>query len=535
MTKTSKPTILIIDDNYGAESPPGKLIYDKRSFSRDFGNGPYEFIFSSAYDEKLESYTVDKALDDTKISIESISGVLLDICFGDNDNRLGLDILTSLKKSYPSLPVVMMTSVPRDELLKSCLSIGAVDYLVKPLQPEILSQTLDRYVGIDLDWWLVGQSSSLLHAVDLTAMAAEGGSTSVLLSGESGTGKEIFARYLHRHGKRRDQPFHAIHIASRPETILEGELFGYKKGAFTGADHDEQGLLCRADGSVLFLDEIGDLTPSVQAKLLRVLETREVARIGDGKITKIDVQIVAATNANLSMKVKLNEFRLDLYKRLSGITIHLPSLSERPHDIPLLLQHLLLRESFKRFPDKSPPSLPQDFKTNLLNFDWSGNVRDLYNLVQMIFDLARGRMPESKEFQTAIEHLKGELSENHKIPVTYIESKVIEDYIDPSNLIFLRDLPENVLAAPQKYLDDLSLRELSLLKAAMDFTRHPITHQINRALAAALLLGKPKCSTNDFDRWVERILKDVNKDVRSEIIKKYPDLVVGIKNVSILN
>ncbi len=438
---------------------------------------------------------------------EHLDGVLLDIRFGDEGDTLGLDIIKGIRESYPELPIVMMTSVPKEELLSRCLELGAVDYLVKPLQPDLLWQTLDRYVGTSSPkWWLVGQSEEFSNAVDMVAMASEGGATSVLLLGESGTGKELFARYLHRHGPRSSGPFQAIQISALSESSIEGDLFGYSRGAFTGADRNRDGQLCEADGGVLFLDEIGDLSLPIQAKLLRMLETREVPRLGDGKLRKIDVQVVAATNANLSARVKENTFRLDLYKRLGGMIIRLPPISDRPNDILLMVRHLLCRGVVERMPGMPVPELPEQIVDELNNIHWDGNVRDIWNFIQSVFDLAT----REKDFSATVFRKALKMADHGFSDTPQIE---------------LSTLPKETVNNSDIYLEKLALQELSLLYSALQETRDARTGAPNRASAAAMLKGKEKSSTNEFDRWVQNIMKKLNPDTQATICRAYPELV----------
>lgn len=527
MAGVHTPVVLVIDDIYGANLPKGSTGYGRRSFLRDYGNGPYSLNVTSGFDEEKNCYSI-QAVEKTITELQGrLDGILLDIRFGNDADTLGLDILKMLQKSYPTLPVVMMTSVPKEELLDLCLKLGAVDYLVKPLQPDILWQTLDRYMGIKPEWWLIGQSKEFSNVVDITAMASEGSATSVLLLGESGTGKELFSRYLHRHGPRKEQPFQAIHLPSLPESLLEGQLFGYRKGAFTGADRDEPGLLCQADGGVLFLDEIGDLGLSIQAKLLRVLETREVPRLGDGKVRKIDIQIVVATNVNLSARVKENLFRLDLYKRLGGMIIRLPSLAERKQDVTLLVRHMLRRIATERTPGQPSPELPVRLEQTLKAHRWDGNVRDIWNYVQRVFDLSRGKeltedifflaLDSSDEF---LEFSHGAVDQNRAVSVV--------EFGDFPEIDELPLLPKQLSAQPSGYLEQLALRELSLLFSALEHTRDPVTGDPNRARAAALLKGKRKCSTNEFDRWVLKVSQRLSGGMKMLVTKRYPELVSGI-------
>jgi DNA-binding NtrC family response regulator len=337
--------------------------------------------------------------------------------------------------------------------------------------------------------------------------------SSVLLLGASGTGKELFARYVHRHGVRRNAPFQAVHIPSIPDHLVEAELFGYSRGAFTGAVKEEEGRLLKAHGGVLFLDEVGDLAPSVQAALLRVLETREVPRLGDGRVMPIDVQVVAATHANLAQRVKENTFRLDLYSRLATTVICLPTLSERLEDMQLLTAHLLRRALMERSLSLRDAAVPDSIVRLLRSQTWPGNLRELWNYIQRVLDLARKEIPNKEHFERSLPSL----------------SEGLPDGASPrkpefSNTKRLALLPQSVVKDAPAFLDEVLLQELSLLWSALEVTRDPVTSSVNRAKAAALLKGRGRCSTNDFDRWVQRIMARLSPVSAEWIRREYPEL-----------
>jgi DNA-binding NtrC family response regulator len=335
-----------------------------------------------------------------------------------------------------------------------------------------------------------------------------------LLLGESGTGKEVFARYLHRHGSRCTGPFQAVHIPSIPEHLLEAELFGYCRGAFTGALRDEAGRLIKADHGVLFLDEVGDLTPTAQAALLRVLETREVSRIGDGKTTHIDIQVVAATNSNLAQRVKTNTFRLDLYSRLGGTSVHLPSLADRTGDMELLVRHMLRRAYLDRGMNHQFFNVAGSVVADMRTKQWSGNVRDVWSFVQRSLDVARGESPSEEHYQRALLSLdaSGEAPGDSRISASL-------------NALSLERFSIETVRRPANFLRRLTLQELGLLNSALEFTRDPVSGSANRARAAAMLKGRSKCSTNEFDRWVSRLLDQLTPEEVVALSKAHPDLV----------
>lgn len=515
--------VLVIDDHYAAVAPVGEKFYDRKHFLDDYGNLGFDFAFCTAWDEDEQRYSASAVMTYLYEMPQPPAAILLDIRFGDEE-LLGLDILQTLSTENPEIPVTIMTSTPREELLHECVDLGSVDYLVKPIQQPILKQTLNRYVGATTQYWLVGQDETFLSAVDQVARAAEGGVSSVLLLGASGTGKELFARYLHRHGARRAGPFQAVHIPSIPGQLVEGELFGYCKGAFTGAIRDEPGRLCRANGGVLFLDEVGDLSPTAQAALLRVLESREVTRLGDGRVTRIDIQVVAATNANLSNQVKSNIFRLDLYSRLGGTIVHLPSLVERKRDFALIIRHLFRRAHLERNISRPFLDIPPTVLNELTLYPWAGNVRELWNYVQRVIDTARGKTPTLDLYLDALPD--GDIGADGET--------IKPERHGPSSagIMGLARLSDDVVKSPKPYLQELTLREISLLNSALEMTRDPLTGTPSRAKAVALLKGKPRCSTNEFDRWLAHLLNRLPHEQRTWISVSFPDLVAGQPSVS---
>jgi DNA-binding NtrC family response regulator len=522
---TGSKLVLIVDDHYSADWSSGPTFYDRKSFLNDYGNLGFDLSFCTGWDASENRYSPSAVMAHLDRLPKPPAAILLDIRFG-NEELLGLDILRTISIAKPDIPIIMMTSTRREELLDICIKLGSVDYLVKHMQRAILKQTLDRYVGTMCQYWLMGQSEPFLSAVDQVARAAEGGTSSVLLLGASGTGKELFARYLHRHGIRQSGPFQVVHIPSIPEQLVEGELFGYCKGAFTGAVRDEPGRLLRANGGVLFLDEVGDLSSTAQAALLRVLESREVTRLGDGKMSTVDIQIIAATNANLSHLVKSNLFRLDLYSRLGGTIINLPSLAERRDDLSLIVRHLFRRAFIDRNINQSFIDIPETIVDELKRHAWPGNIRDLWNYIQRVLDNARGGRLSLEDYWRALE--ASELVDNSKDDK---QDKQRPQEIAPTTTKGLSSVPAQVVRSPQTYLQELALSEISLLNSALELTRDPVTGIPSRAKAAALLKGKTRCSTNEFDRWLARLLNRLPQEQVAAISESFPDLTAGQSTV----
>jgi DNA-binding NtrC family response regulator len=444
--------------------------------------------------------------------------LLLDIMFGGNQDRLGMAILPELMARFPSLPVVMMTALNKAEAWAQAASLGAVDYLPKPLDARNLWQTLDRYLCDDPKYWLIGQSSGFLEAVIGAAQASEGGRTSVMIAGETGSGKELIARYVGRHGARAERPFVPIHLAPMAPEQQQAELFGAKKGSYTGSTEDRKGLFEVADKGVAFLDEIGDIDKSTQVNLLRVAESGEIAPLGGGKPRQVDVQIVSATNANLVRQVKNGDFRQDLWARLRGTAVSLPPLAQRIEDIPLLVRHLLRVEALAR--GMPVPMLPRALEGRLMAQPWPDNVRALAKYAARVCDAAgMGRVPGEAEFIAALPAVDMALEDEAPSSANGLSSD--------GNNINAPGLAGS--GTPQSRLQLLRLEEIALLHQAALETRHRITGALDRASAAALLKGKRKCSTNEFDRWLLSLWKELDPEHRDLAARRFPDLmpVVG--------
>ena len=314
----------------------------------------------------------------------------------------GLELLAKVKEIRPETMVIVMTAYGTVKTAVKAMKMGAEDYLGKPIDVEEVELVLQRALEkkrlleetrilrarVQTKYRfenLVGESPDMLAAFKTIQQVAPS-SSSLLLLGESGTGKELFAQALHQISPRKNKPFIKVACAALPETLLESELFGHEKGSFTGAAYTRAGRFEMADGGTLFLDEIGDISPTVQVKLLRFLEEREFERVGGNRTFKVDVRIVAATHRDLQKKLAEGTFREDLYYRLNVIEVHIPSLRERPGDIPVLATHFL-----KRFADqngKDVRAFSDDALALLLRHPWPGNVRELENAVERAVVLA---------------------------------------------------------------------------------------------------------------------------------------------------
>ncbi len=312
------------------------------------------------------------------LSQESVGMVVSDVQMRPMD---GHNLLRQIKQGYPNLPVLLMTAYGSIEKAVKAIHEGAVDYLVKPFDAEVL---INKVAGNILpanqdpvDGPVVEDLRSR-EVLELARRVAQSDAT-VILNGESGTGKEVFARYIHQYSTRQDGPFVAINCAAIPENMLEAVLFGYEKGAFTGAYQAAPGKFEQAQGGTLLLDEISEMSLPLQAKLLRVLQEKELERLGGRKLIELDVRVLATTNRNLREEVAAGRFREDLFYRLNVFPIALPPLRERPRDIMPLARYLLQQSLPK---GRALPRFSQAAKQRLLAHRWPGNVRELDNLMQ---------------------------------------------------------------------------------------------------------------------------------------------------------
>jgi len=326
--------------------------------------------------------------------------VLLDVRLPGMD---GISLLAQLRQRWPRTIVVMITAFASVDTAVRALKLGAADFVTKPINPEELSHvvsqslaqrclheenarlrgTIDELAG---NHEIIGQSPPMHKVLELIDHVAKTDAT-VLVLGESGTGKELVARAIHAGSKRRYSPLVAVNCGGIPESLLESELFGHEKGAFTGADGPRKGKIEMADGGTLFLDEVGAIDPKMQVDLLRVLETHETHRLGAEKTTKVDFRVVCATNDNLPRAIKEGRFREDFYYRINVFTIELPPLRTRRSDIPLLARHFVQRFSLQM--DSRVNEISPDAMKLLMDYDWPGNVRELSNAIERAMVVGR--------------------------------------------------------------------------------------------------------------------------------------------------
>eukprot|EP01047_Picozoa_sp_COSAG01_P007115 COSAG01_NODE_265_length_19887_cov_33.672579_2_plen_485_part_00 len=328
----------------------------------------------------------------------------------------GIEFCQEVNRNHPELPVVVMTAFGSFEAAVSAIRAGAFDFVTKPLEMDLLDIALARAVkqsrlqqqvrqlktSLDIGvsfGELIGKSPAMRNLYkQLSQVAAV--DTTVLITGESGSGKELAAHSVHQHSKRRDKPFVAINCAALPESLMESELFGHVAGAFTGADQDHDGLLVRANGGTLFLDEIGEMSPSMQPKLLRALEANCVRPVGGIDEIPFDARLVAATNRDLETAVETGTFREDLFYRINVVPIHLPPLRQRSNDILILAQFFV-----KLFSEKSEVEIKEITETvaqRLLDYQWPGNVRELRNAMERAVTLSEGKKLQIEDLPESI-------------------------------------------------------------------------------------------------------------------------------------
>lgn len=301
----------------------------------------------------------------------------------------GHDLLREVKANYPQIPLMLITAYASISQSVDAIKNGAVDYLVKPFAPNILVETIGRHLGVAQFQGdePVAQAASSRQLLQLAQRVAKSEST-VLIVGESGTGKEVLARYIHNHSPRADKPFIAINCAAIPENMLEAMLFGYEKGAYTGAVASTPGKFEQADGGTLLLDEISEMDIGLQAKLLRVLQEREVERLGGRKTIKLDVRVIATSNRDMREQVVAGKFREDLYYRLSVLPLQWAPLRDRLEDIIPLAQRILQKHAQKQH--RHGVMLTTSAQQALLQYTWPGNVRELDNIMQRALILQAG-------------------------------------------------------------------------------------------------------------------------------------------------
>lgn len=358
----------------------------------------------------------------------------------------GTELIKFVSEHYPKLPKLVITGYPSVQDSLAAIKSGVVDYLTKPFTKEELSNAIDKSMkNSEISskipvlskaenqkghayGEIIGNSAKLNEVIQIIERVKDNKAT-IFINGESGTGKELVARAVHYQGKFSRAPFITVNCGAIPENLLEAELFGYTKGAFTGADKNRDGFFQAANGGTIFLDEIGNASTAVQSRLLRVLQEKEVAKVGAQKADKIDVRIIAATNSNLKEMIKKKTFREDLYYRLTVVEIEVAPLRERKEDIPLLTEKFLFKYGIE-FKDRFIKITPEA-SAILQRYDWPGNIRELENVIQ------RSVIMCDKEVK--VEHLPDllkytiDFSEDELLPLKEVEKRYIQKVLNTTN------------------------------------------------------------------------------------------------------
>ena len=390
-----KFTLLVIDDEKNI----------REGLAADFEMDGYDVKIAANGDEGLEF-----------LSKGDIDLVITDLRMPGTS---GEDVLKKVTREMPGIPVIVLTGHGSIDAAVSAMQNGAYDFLTKPLNLEHLELVVKRALkGRELSLQhqellsevkskssdnMIGKSPSLQKVNNLINKVADS-KISILITGESGVGKEVVADAIQQKSSRRDKPFIKVHCAALSESLLESELFGHEKGAFTGAETLHKGKFELADGGTIFLDEIGEINPGVQVKLLRVLQEKKFERVGEEKTIEVDVRVISATNKTLEDEVKQKHFREDLYFRLKGIEIMVPPLRERKDDIPLLLNNFLLK--YNKENNKNIKGFSNSAKNILFNYDWPGNVRELQHCVESAVVMASGDEIQAEDLTIKLEDKK---------------------------------------------------------------------------------------------------------------------------------
>ena len=345
-------------------------------------------------------------------------------------NMEGTSLLTKMKQDKPDIPIMLMTAYGTIEQAVDTMRNGAVDYLVKPFEAEVLVNMVERYIGYSdiSEDDIVAVAKESTDVFEIAKRVAPNDAT-VMITGESGTGKEVVAQYIHRHSNRSDSPFIAINCAAIPENMLEATLFGYEKGAYTGAYKSSPGKFEQAQGGTLLLDEISEMDLGLQAKILRVLQEREVERLGGNKIIDLDVRVLATSNRNMLDEVKKGRFREDLYYRLNVFPLHISSLANRKEDIIPLAKRIMLKSA--KSMGVAIPEITASAIKKLQSYSWPGNVRELDNVIQRATILHKNNELTENDiyFPQQLESHESqmvELDDNDKVASSIEETSITE-------------------------------------------------------------------------------------------------------------
>lgn len=409
MNQINKLKLLIVEDDPGAREC-------------------YELLLGTQYDLDFATNCFDAH---KKWRREDHDIIFLDIQLPDGN---GLDILKAIRKHKPEQTIVMASGVTEASAIVESIKLGASDFITKPIEKEVLFRTLQKVEKSRNQEWektvllekvketqnryngIVGQSIAIRNICE-TVKKLKGTQTPILLMGESGVGKEIIAHAIHKQEDDPIRPFIAVNCAAIPENLLESELFGHEKGAFTGASQSRMGKFALANGGDIFLDEIACMSPTLQAKLLRVLQDKIVEPIGSAKKIKSNFRVISATNNDLPSAIQKGRFRQDLYYRLQGVELYIPPLRARPEDVSLLLEHIL-KELAPKFGVRH---FTQSAVKVLMNYEWPGNVRELKNMVENVLILNRDEILDENHLPP---HIKPSKTNGHTTLFSHLRDNI---------------------------------------------------------------------------------------------------------------
>ncbi|OGP50441.1 MAG: hypothetical protein A2Y79_05970 [Deltaproteobacteria bacterium RBG_13_43_22] len=416
----NKPTVLVVDDEFGVLQSFKMVLKDE-----------FNVLLAATGADAIDLFNKN-----------AVDLVLLDILLPDIN---GLDLLEKLKDLDSSIEIIMITAVKDIQTAVKSIRMGAYDYIVKPFDVievlKVIKRALEKrdlirkviYLKNELVRFnyfeeMVGQDEKMIRVFELISMFSQTDGT-VLIQGESGTGKELVARAIHNRSNRKDQPFVVINCAAIPPTLMESEIFGYQKGAFTGASTTVIGKLEIANKGTVFLDDIDSLTIAMQSKLLRIIQEKEFEKIGSRKIVKLDVRFVAASNKDLLQMTAKGEFREDLFYRLNVLPIDLPPLRKKKKDIIILVKHFL--ELYSRNTGNPVKEISREAMEVLIKYDWPGNVRELKNLVERLTTIVKGSVINLADVSLLTNRKKGDIQGTRlKEAVNLFEKKYITEVLE---------------------------------------------------------------------------------------------------------
>lgn len=405
-----------------------------------------------------------------KVKINDPDLVLLDLRMPQKD---GMEALREIKEWNTNIPVIMITAHGTMESAIEAMKSGALDYISKPFDIEELKIQIRKALDIgdmkeQIEFLtkelkdktgkvIIGNSKKMKEVLEIVNRVAKSNAT-ILVTGESGTGKELIANAIHYNSDRENKPYVRVNCGAIPESLLESELFGHEKGAFTGAVNRKPGRFERADGGTIFLDEVGELSTATQVKLLRVLQEKEIERVGGTEVIKVDVRVIAATNRDLKKMVEEGSFRDDLYYRLNVIPIELPPLRERKEDIPALIEYFI--HKYCREMGREKIGISEDALERIVQYSWKGNIRELENVVERLVILSQGNMIYKEDLPKEI----------------LIQNDEASEFILPKEGINLEEVEKSLIQQALKKTDYNQTKAAKLL----GITRHTLIYRMEK-------------------------------------------------------